>query len=369
MAFCQNCGSALPDGAKFCTNCGTQTGEDKTKRREEYAGTVKKCPACGEILGALTALCPSCGFEVNGAETSKAVSDFIRELDALDKEIAGLRVIKTGWKSWTTAKRAAWLLLNLPTLGIPAAMYHLIPRMGLFFSGGGTPTLSAAEKKKAALIENFTFPADRASMLEALLFLKSKIAFLASEKPKKKSVFWLRLWTTKAEELSEKAALLLEGDKIAESARAEIASDKAHAEQKIKSRALIAIVLVVLHLALAGTVYGFAVPKILANLPEGQTEAPCQYPKTHLADALPDISADSIEVAQNSEARLHMNLTGVSPKEYKRFLSACKERFSAVSKETENSLEAHEADGHGHTLRLQYYESIGELQIIITEPA
>ena len=51
MAFCMNCGKELPEGAKFCAECGTPAGmveEKKTSQRESvYEGTVFKCPNCG----------------------------------------------------------------------------------------------------------------------------------------------------------------------------------------------------------------------------------------------------------------------------------------------------------------------------------
>ena len=49
MAFCQNCGNQLAADAKFCSNCGTPAGSTGTEniRKQEYVGSVKKCPNCG----------------------------------------------------------------------------------------------------------------------------------------------------------------------------------------------------------------------------------------------------------------------------------------------------------------------------------
>ena len=51
MAFCQNCGNQLAADAKFCSNCGTPAGSTSTEnvRKQEYVGSVKKCPNCGAV--------------------------------------------------------------------------------------------------------------------------------------------------------------------------------------------------------------------------------------------------------------------------------------------------------------------------------
>ena len=43
MAYCMNCGQQLPEGAKFCSSCGTATGEVKTEtaqRKTVYDGEL-----------------------------------------------------------------------------------------------------------------------------------------------------------------------------------------------------------------------------------------------------------------------------------------------------------------------------------------
>ncbi len=366
MAYCKNCGTMLPEGGRFCSVCGTAAESDNGVRRQEYAGTIRKCPNCGEVLGALAAICPACGFEINGAGVSDSLKAFTEELDKLDREIAGEPARKKISK--LRKNRAVWIALCVLTLGIPCTLEKMTPRLKSYFGKGATPALTPSEKKKAALIENFTFPADRASLLEALLFVKSKIAFAASEKPTLKNVMWLRLWTTKAEELGEKAEMLLGKDKIAEGAATEIRKDTEKAEKNIKSRATGAIVLIALHILLTLGVYIAIIPTAIALFPEGRTDAPYDYPELHLATVLPSVGATSGEIAENTDTRLHLTLMGVSEKEYIQFVSDCKERFPIVLTESKYALEAAESDGHGHIIRLQYYDRIEELQIIVTEP-
>lgn len=87
MAFCQNCGKKLDDGAKFCPECGTPVGQkDMSKRNQEYGGKIIKCPNCGEILKAFSAQCPSCGYELRGSDSSDSVKEFVRELENIEEE-------------------------------------------------------------------------------------------------------------------------------------------------------------------------------------------------------------------------------------------------------------------------------------------
>ena len=71
MAFCMNCGQELPDGAKFCSSCGSAIGtvtEETNERKVTYDGKLHKCPNCGEILNSFVANCPACGYELRGTE-------------------------------------------------------------------------------------------------------------------------------------------------------------------------------------------------------------------------------------------------------------------------------------------------------------
>ena len=91
MKYCKNCGKQLPDDAKFCVDCGTPTEEASSKRRVEQAGTIYKCPNCGEVLESMTAVCPACGYEIRNVKASNASKEFSDKLSALtsnDQKIA-----------------------------------------------------------------------------------------------------------------------------------------------------------------------------------------------------------------------------------------------------------------------------------------
>ena len=87
MAYCMNCGQQLPEGAKFCSSCGTATGEVKTEtaqRKTVYDGELHKCPNCGELINAFVTICPACNYELRGAKASSIVKEFAVNLEQIE---------------------------------------------------------------------------------------------------------------------------------------------------------------------------------------------------------------------------------------------------------------------------------------------
>lgn len=87
MAFCNNCGTELPDGAKFCHVCGKPVNMDNnehTQRKQVFEGNVHKCPNCGESVASFQRNCPTCGFEFREVQSSKAIKDFVAKLARIE---------------------------------------------------------------------------------------------------------------------------------------------------------------------------------------------------------------------------------------------------------------------------------------------
>lgn len=248
MAFCSNCGAKLKDRVKFCTECGFPVAtsiEVITKRQQEYLGSVIKCPSCGEELPSLTARCPACGHEINQAKVSSSLKSFADQINQYDRAIAsGPNPPKKGWSSWGTGGRVMWVILNMYTLCIPLVIYFVLP----LFKYGQTPSLSVHEKNKATFIENYNFPNDRESIIEALLFIKAKTTFLASETLNDKTAYWNRLWTTKAEQIYHKSEIVLKMDEVAQSLYNDIQNETKKIKDKVKKKAVIggAILIIVI---------------------------------------------------------------------------------------------------------------------------
>lgn len=230
--FCSSCGTKLDPNAKFCKGCGVAVDvPNNNQRQQEWAGKIVKCPSCGEDIPSFTAICPACGHEFNSAKVSSSLKDFIDNINECDRLIANNPHPgpKSGWSSWSTIKRIFWVILNILFLGLPLIIYLYVKLFSIIIPLArydSTPKLTADEKRKASLIENFPFPNERESILEALLFVKAKISFLASEKIDKKNAYWIRLWSAKASQLYQKAEMMFKGDKVANEAYLEISAQK-----------------------------------------------------------------------------------------------------------------------------------------------
>lgn len=92
MAFCQKCGAQLAEDAKFCAGCGSQVGS--TGPVKVSVGEVRKCPQCGQVLGALDAKCPACGHEITGVKAVNSVREFFEMYQKETNERKQLELIK-----------------------------------------------------------------------------------------------------------------------------------------------------------------------------------------------------------------------------------------------------------------------------------
>ena len=97
MIFCTNCGKQLEDDAKFCSGCGKSVGQSTSaegKRKVEYKGTIHKCPNCGEILDAFIVKCPSCDYEIRGAEATESIKSFSSKLENAKNDREKVTIIR-----------------------------------------------------------------------------------------------------------------------------------------------------------------------------------------------------------------------------------------------------------------------------------
>ena len=101
--YCSNCGTMLNSDSKFCHVCGSKVGNIKQdnieiendskvetgkyqNRKQEYAGTVLKCPNCGNIVNTLDAICSACGMHLSGKKSSDSVQLFMKRLMEIEND-------------------------------------------------------------------------------------------------------------------------------------------------------------------------------------------------------------------------------------------------------------------------------------------
>lgn len=59
--YCQNCGSNIKPGTKFCPECGTKVESEIPQEEND----VKFCPNCGEKIDHSEGFCQNCGTNLN----------------------------------------------------------------------------------------------------------------------------------------------------------------------------------------------------------------------------------------------------------------------------------------------------------------
>lgn len=186
MAFCMNCGKELPEGAKFCAECGTPAGkveEKKTSQRESvYEGTVFKCPNCGDIMDAHELICDTCGYERRGSKATSSVSELAAKLKELESK--------------RPPKKVGNIFANA-------------------FTGG---QISTIDQQIVSLIKNFAIPNTKEDILEFVVLaaanIDMKVYGLNGQQyqnfnPERREIS--DAWLAKFEQAYQKAQLMLGG--------------------------------------------------------------------------------------------------------------------------------------------------------------
>lgn len=358
MAFCANCGQKLADGTKFCANCG-QTVESPQSRTTEqrktvYEGEIHKCPNCGEVINSFVSICPACGFELNNKRVNSVLQDFIREINECEQMIASSpHAGKTGWASWSKSKRIWWVILNIFFLCIPLAIYVALPLLMV----KATPKLTQEEKRMVSLVENFPFPNDRESILNALIFAKEKIDFVSKETVNRKNAYWMRLWCAKAEQLKQKADLLFPNDPIVKESYAEISSDEVRVNKMLKFKAIAGLVILITAIFFLFVRSGTFDDIKVAN-------TPVDIPETELSVLMPQIESGKGEVVTNNSEYFSVTYYGISESEFEAYKKDCKNRGFTIDCENTGTLfDAFNEDGYN--IRITYYSS--EMHITVSD--
>lgn len=351
MAFCSNCGSKLQDGARFCSNCGaaslgSTSNTQHSERQQEYVGSIRKCPSCGEEITSFTAICPSCGHELNSKKVSNTLKNFINQIDLCESIIANSRSGgRTGWASWSKWKKVWWVIFNILFTCIPLVIYLVIPLISI----KRTPRLSKEEKQLASLIENFSFPNDRESILEALIFAKEKIDFISKEKINRKSAYWLRLWCAKAEQLKQKADLMFPNDPIVNSSFKEIQDDENRVNNILKTKAVAGGILFVAVIVFALTRSG-----TFDDIKSANTVL--VIPNTELSCLMPQIEEGKGRVVTNNSEYFSVEYYSISDSGFEEYKSMCMDQGFTIDCENDGSLfDAFNEDGYN--IRITYYSS------------
>lgn len=401
MAFCSNCGNVMDENDKFCSVCGcavkskgkkangenavqpsSETGSQSTytERKQEFAGKIVKCPVCGAEIPSFTAVCPSCGHEINSQTVSVAVKRFIDAINKCDTAIANdSEPQQTGWKIWSKGFKIAWVILNLVTLCIPLVVYLVFPLIKPLLFPNEIPALSVEEKRKVALIENSTFPNEREATVETMMFLKSKIAFLASEKFDRKTLYWANIWYTKAEQLNHRANIILKDDEVVKNVYADVIMSKESIKKKQKLRAGIGFIIVGLYLILVSVsvavVFGggkhyevsrqmgevSTVSNIVSNT---NTKDDFNWRTDGLFAYLPKPEVNYSRIIFETQDSLQIEFDNISQDQFDSYVNICKQSgFSEDAMQVDNFFWGYSAEGLD--LSISYFADDKMMEIMI----
>lgn len=382
MSFCIKCGQKLDDDAKFCHSCGFATNspenENLNQRKTTFAGEIHKCPNCGEVIPSFTAICPACGHEINSQNVSSSLKGFIDAINEYDNAIANdPEPPKTGWKVWSERNKILWVILNIFTAFIPLVIYLTFPLIKTFLFPKSVPVLSANEKRKAALIENYIFPNEREATIEAMMFTKSKMAFLASEKFNKKTLYWTNLWNTKAEQLNQRASIILKGDKIVESTYADITASKSKVDRSVKVRAVIGATIIVVFLAFVlingslfkgiGYIFDSSHSSVSGSYDYADYNSTYEWPNSGLSTYLPLPETEYGKIVMDNEDRFSIDLYKVTQEHFENYVKQCKAKgFTLHTTKTDSVFYSYNADKY--SLDMIYDKDEQELSLFLDVP-
>lgn len=398
--FCSNCGEKLVATAKFCNACGSRiatatpppvthkvdstpvtpppalksspapnsatpppvpdpVSAPKKERSTVYDGEIHKCPNCGEVISSFVTNCPACGFELSRKQVSASLQRFIDRVDECDRKIASSPETKKGWASWSKSKRIWWVILNLLFMCVPLVIYLVWPLVRI----NATPKLTVEEKQLVSVIENFPFPNDRESILAALVYAKEKIGFISKEKIDRKSAYWMRLWTTKADQLKQKADMMFPNDPIVKESYNEILADNARVKKTIKIKGIIG--LVVLAVAIIFTVVRYGVLDRVGVTGGKDTSATFEWQNYGLFTQIPEPETHNGKIVLESDNQIQIELYKISAKEFNDYVGACKNAgFTEGITKTDSVFYAN--DDEGYKLSIFYYENKDTMNVYVS---
>jgi hypothetical protein len=366
VCYCPFCGTQSNKNMRFCSKCGkalNQTvqevrinSDDKiakqqyhVERKQKYAGSIIKCPSCGQELTSFMAICPSCGHEINSSKVSDSLQDFVEQIENIEKRIdsnhsASMKISK----AWRMVKKIGWVLLNICFACIPL----LISVILRFFRTDKKPELTTEEKLKVSIIENYQFPNSRGDILDALVYIKGKVSLLASDTPNNTNAYWIKLWVKKAEGLYP-------GDKIANDAYSSIVKDGDRIKQRIKLHLLSTASIVVLLIILV------QVRKATINNVNYSSEY--ELSTSGISLLLPELPTEYGKIGNDDENRFSIDVYQVSNSQFEEYVKACKAYgFNLYVTNTDSSFHAYNSDRY--SLNIFYYDSDKKMDINLETP-
>lgn len=158
----------------------------------------------------------------------------------------------------------------------------------------------------------------------------------------------MNLWNTKADQVQEKAKLVLNNDSIAEAVHSEVIQYKQKVQKKVRIRAAVAASIVILFavfVIINGSLYR-GVSRFLNDTGIAENSVFFEWYDTGLCTKLPEVKANSGHYWTNTDEELNVYVDGYSSSAFEKYISACKEKgFTFKSEKDTNAYTAYNAEG------------------------
>jgi hypothetical protein len=162
--------------------------------KSDKLGDIKKCPACGSIVGAFKAICSDCGHEFSNIESASSVQKLYTELVRVEEEERNRpKESPSGIKSLTALIQGD---------NDPMAEINLLKRI---------------YQRKSSIVSSFPVPNTKADILEFMSMAvaeggKKTGGFFSSSRMNGENEY-IKSWRSKAEQVVIKARFSLKDDK------------------------------------------------------------------------------------------------------------------------------------------------------------